>query len=147
MEAQFSIVIFEAFQSVVKNPNLLQVITIVFLFSNPLYVTTYKSSAIDHRMSQFFCQFSALSMRPIVRAYRPRLPVRAYTLSPCPNFVRALLSAPRDSTHSRTMCGSSPKLSVPMPVPACAHNCSSWRSTRFHRQPLHIANHHIGRQQ
>jgi hypothetical protein len=51
VEAQFSTVIYEAFQNAVKNPNLLQVITTFILFSNPLYVTTYKSGAGDHRMS------------------------------------------------------------------------------------------------
>jgi hypothetical protein len=92
MEAQFSTVIYEAFQNAVKNPNLLQVITILFYFPNPQYVTTYKSGAGDHRMSQLFYQYShcsASSMRPAVRAHHLCPPVRARTSGPRPNSVRA----------------------------------------------------------
>jgi hypothetical protein len=137
VEAQFSTVIYEAFQNAVKNPNLLQVITIFYFFSNPLYVTTYKSSAGDHRMSQLF--------RGCTQQSAPT--VRARTSSPRPNSICALSSAPKDSTCSRAVYGSRPKLSAPTPVPACARSCSGSRPTGFCGQPPHIANRHVGGQQ
>jgi hypothetical protein len=73
--------------------------------------------------------------------------VRARTSGPCPNSVCALSSAPRDSTYSRAVCGSRPKLSTPVPVPACARSCSSWRPARFRGQPPQTTNRHVGGQQ
>jgi hypothetical protein len=138
VEAQFSTVIYEAFQNAVKNPNLLQVITILFLFSKS---TVYYNLQIWCRWSQNVTLIS--SVRPVVRALLSAhvLQVRARVLS------APLSSAPRDPTRSRTVSGSRPKLSAPMPVPACTRSCSGWRSAGFRGQPPHTANRHVGGQQ
>jgi hypothetical protein len=82
-----------------------------------------------------------------VRVHHPRPPIRVRTSGPSPNSVRALLSVPRDSTRLRALCGSRLKLSVPVPIPACARSYSGWCPARFRGQPPHTANRHVGGQQ
>jgi hypothetical protein len=140
VEAQFSTVIYEAFQNAVENPNLLQVIIISFFFPNPLYVITYKSSAGDHRMLQLFCQCSycsALSVRPAVRAHHPRthfrsapefclrLVVRAQRLDP---FARRVWFTPEAvRAHDRFRLRSQLFRLAPSMLP--------WTATSYYQPP------------
>ena len=107
----------------------------------------YKSIAGDYRMSQLFCQCCASSIRPEIHAHCPRPPVHARTLSPRPNFVCALMSAPKDSTRLCDVCGSRPKLSTPMPIPAYARSCFGWRLAHCRGQLLQTSNRHVSEQQ
>ena len=141
MEAQFSTIIYEAFQNAVKIVNLLQVITI-FLFQ--MYCLL---QAGEHRMSQLFYQYCASTVCLAVRAHHPRPPVCACTS--CPR----LTSVPRDSTPWRDVLARArsyprwcPFLSAPMPVPAHTHSCSGWYPAHCRGQPPQTANRHIGGQ-
>lgn len=122
MEAQFSAVIYKAFHIAVRTVYLLQVITI-FLFPEECLL-----QGGDHRMSRLFCP---PCVRPAVRAQSPR-PASA------PSRPRTLITSARElcpRPHVRAQgqdpfarrCGSRPKLSAPVPVPARARSCSGWR--------------------
>jgi hypothetical protein len=140
VEAQFSTIIYEAFQNAVKNPNPLQVITISFSFFQ-IHCMLQLTNLVQVITECRSCSANAV-LRACARQSAPT--VRARTSSPRPNSIRALSSAPRDSTHSRPMCGSRPKLSAPMPVPACARSCSGWRPARFRGHPPQTTNRHVG---
>jgi hypothetical protein len=86
-------------------------------------------------MLQLFCQCSASSVRPAVRAHRPRPPVRARTSGPHPNTVRAQRLDPF-----------APRLWL-APKAVRARSCFGWRPARFRGQPPQTANRHVGGQQ
>jgi hypothetical protein len=143
VEAQFSTIIYEAFQNAVKNPNPLQVITISFLFfqihcmlqlTNLVQVITECRSCSANAVLRACARQSAPTVRALPSAHAFQVRAR-------------ILSTPRDSTRSRPVCGSRPKLSAPVSVPACARSCSGWRPTRFRGQPPQTANRHVGGQQ
>jgi hypothetical protein len=138
VEANFSTIIYEAFQNAVKNINLLQVITI-FFSSNALYVTN---------LVQVITECRSCSANVVLRAcaWQSAPTICARTSHSRPNSIRALTSASRNSICSSVVCGSRPKLSASMPVPACARSCSGWCPAYLRGQPPQTANRHVGGQ-
>jgi hypothetical protein len=143
VEAQFSTIIYEAFQNAVKNPNPLQVITISFSFFQ-IHCMLQFTNLVQVITECRNCSANAV-LKACARQSAPT--VRALPSAHALQVHAQILSAPRDSTGSRPVCGSRPKLSVPVPVPACARSCSGWRPARFRGHPPQTANCHVGGQQ